>query len=147
MAATSGDDERRTYRIGELADLAGVTSDAIRYYERRGLLPGPPRSAGGFRRYPVGAVASLRFIKRAQRLGFTLDEIGELVAFTERTSRRRCERVRALITSKLVVLAAHEDELQALRSVLERTRDACVAALDSGRYEECPVRIEAGGDE
>lgn len=66
-------------RTSELAGRAGVNSETLRYYERRGLLDEPPRTSGGYRDYPDGAVELLRFIKRAQELGFTLDEVEELL--------------------------------------------------------------------
>jgi DNA-binding transcriptional MerR regulator len=66
-------------RTSELAGRAGVNSETLRYYERRGLLTEPPRTSGGYRDYPDAAVELLRFIKRAQELGFTLDEVEELL--------------------------------------------------------------------
>ncbi|TCM37031.1 DNA-binding transcriptional MerR regulator [Kribbella sp. VKM Ac-2568] len=66
-------------RTSEVADRAGVSTETLRYYERRGLLTAPPRTTGGFRDYPAAAVELLRFIKRAQELGFTLDEVEELL--------------------------------------------------------------------
>lgn len=66
-------------RTSELADQAGVNTETLRYYERRGLLTQPPRTPGGYRDYPEAAVELLRFIKRAQELSFTLDEIEELL--------------------------------------------------------------------
>jgi DNA-binding transcriptional MerR regulator len=66
-------------RISELAGQAGVNPQTLRYYVRRGLLDEPPRSQGGYRDYPAAAVELLRFIKRAQQLGFTLDEVEELL--------------------------------------------------------------------
>ena len=66
-------------RTGEVARAAGVNTQTLRYYERRGLLAEPARSHGGHRAYPPEAVATLRVIKAAQRLGFTLDEVAELL--------------------------------------------------------------------
>ena len=66
-------------RTSELAGRVGVNAETLRYYERRGLLTEPPRTPGGYRDYPVAAVELLRFIKRAQELGFTLDEVEELL--------------------------------------------------------------------
>ena len=66
-------------RTGELAGQTGVNIETLRYYEGRGLLAEPPRSSGGYRDYPVAAVGLLRFVKRAQELGFTLEEVKELV--------------------------------------------------------------------
>ena len=68
-----------TVKIGELARCAGVNVQTVRYYERRGLLDEPRRRDSGYREYPLAAVARLRFIRRAQELGFTLAEIGDLL--------------------------------------------------------------------
>ena len=69
-----------TVKIGELARGAGVNVQTVRYYERRGLLDEPRRRESGYREYPADTVARLRFIRRAQELGFTLAEIGDLLA-------------------------------------------------------------------
>lgn len=71
---------RQARRIGAMASASGLTPDAIRYYERLGLVPNPPRTDGGFRVYPPDTVARLRFIKQAQKLGLDLREIRELLA-------------------------------------------------------------------
>ncbi|TCC47558.1 MerR family transcriptional regulator [Kribbella capetownensis] len=66
-------------RTGELAEHVGVSVETLRYYERSGLLHEPPRTAGGYRDYPTSAVEQLRFVKRAQELGFSLDHVEELL--------------------------------------------------------------------
>ena len=76
-------------RTSELAAAAGVNAQTLRYYERRGLLAEPNRSLGGHRLYSEQAVSVLRVIKAAQRLGFTLDEVAELLTATQLGSRRR----------------------------------------------------------
>ncbi|WP_199742736.1 MerR family transcriptional regulator [Nocardia stercoris] len=76
-------------RTGELAAAAGVNIQTLRYYERRGLLAEPDRSPGGHRLYPRESVTALRAIKAAQRLGFTLDEVAQLLAGSRAGSRRR----------------------------------------------------------
>ena len=78
----------RTCRIGELAAQSGLTPDALRYYERLGLLPAPARSQGGFRLYPITTLDRLNFIKRAQLLGFHLEEIRQRVSFNGRGGLR-----------------------------------------------------------
>ena len=80
----------RIYRIGELAAQSRLTPDAVRFYERLDLLPKPSRSRGGFRLFAADTFDRLRFIQRAQVLGFTLDEIRELVSFNGQVSLRRC---------------------------------------------------------
>ena len=83
-------------RIGELATRAGVSIDTIRYYERRRLLPRAERSRGGFRLYTPETVDRLRFIKQAQEIGFSLDEIGDLLATGDAAECRRCATCCAL---------------------------------------------------
>ena len=78
-------------RIGAAAEQAGVNVQTLRYYERRGLLPRPPRRTSGYREFPDEAVRVVRFVKRAQDLGFTLDEVEELLHL--RNDKRR-DRVR-----------------------------------------------------
>src|SRR5207244_6106668 len=82
-------------RIGAAAELAGVNVQTLRYYERRGLLPRPPRRDSGYREFPDEAVRLVRFIKRAQDLGFSLDEVEELIRLRSGIPRERA-RVRAV---------------------------------------------------
>jgi DNA-binding transcriptional MerR regulator len=84
-----------TLRAGELAEAAGVNRETLRYYERRGLLPRPDRSPGGHRLYSQDAVTRLRVIKAAQRLGFTLDEVADLLRVSRRRGRDSVLQVRA----------------------------------------------------
>jgi MerR family mercuric resistance operon transcriptional regulator len=117
--------------IARLGSAAGVGVETVRYYQRRGLLAVPP-AAGGVRRYGAEDVRRLRFIRRAQAAGFTLEEIGELLAL-DRTGGRA--RVRELAASRLAALDARIAELEASRAALERLRSACA----SGRRGPCPI--------
>ena len=117
--------------IARLGAAAGVGVETVRYYQRRGLLAVPP-SAGAVRRYDAGDVRRLRFIRRAQAAGFTLDEIGELLAL-DRTGDR--VRVRAMATERLAALDARIAELEQSRAALERLRASCA----SGRKGPCPI--------
>jgi MerR family mercuric resistance operon transcriptional regulator len=103
----------------------------VRYYQRRGLLPVPAR-AGSVRRYGPEDVRRLRFIRRAQAAGFSLEEIGELLRL-DRTDDRA--RVRALATERLAALDARIAELEQSRAALERLRGACA----SGKKGPCPI--------
>ncbi|HET9811580.1 MAG TPA: MerR family DNA-binding protein [Sphingomicrobium sp.] len=118
--------------IGGLAKTAGVGVETVRYYQRRGLLPEPPRPPGEVRRYGPDDVKRLRFIRRAQAAGFTLDEIGELLAL-DRTSDRA--RVRALAGERLAALDSRIAELEQTRAALERLRSTCA----SGTKGPCPI--------
>jgi MerR family transcriptional regulator, copper efflux regulator len=97
--------------IGAVAERAGVTATTIRYYEQVGLLPAPVRSASGYRRYGETAVEELRFIRKAQVLGFSLDEITEILKLS-RSGRTPCSRVRSLAHQHLAAVAERIRQLQ-----------------------------------
>jgi MerR family mercuric resistance operon transcriptional regulator len=123
----------RDLTIGALAKSTGVGVETVRYYQRRGLLESPRRPAGSVRRYGEATVRRLRFIRRAQALGFTLEEIGELLRL-ERTPD--CGRARRLAAEKL---AGVEQKLADLGRMRTRLR-ALVAACDAGRDpRSCPI--------
>ena len=90
-------------RTSEVADKAGVNTQTLRYYERRGLLDAPPRTPGGYREYPSSAVSLLRFVERAQQLGFSLGEIDELLSLAD-GGPDNCDSARALAETHLVEL-------------------------------------------
>ena len=124
-----------TLSIGEVAAAANVNVETIRFYERRGLVPEPPRRASGYRAYPLDAVTRVRFIQRAQVLGFTLAEIGELLELRvdEETT---CDQVRQQVEDKLVEV---ESKLQMLRE-MQSALAAMAASCDQGGPDgECPV--------
>lgn len=132
-------------RIGEVAGRAGVNIQTLRYYERRGLLEEPERSSSGYREYPSEAVRLIRFIKRAQDLGFTLGEIEELIALRDGKGRRRSE-VRALAETKMRDIDKKLAQLQAMRSALYGLVESC--ACRDGRP-TCPIleALDDAGDE
>jgi Hg(II)-responsive transcriptional regulator len=125
-------------RTSELADRAGVNSETLRYYERRGLLPEPPRTPGGYRDYPASAVYRLVFIKRAQELGFTLDEVDELLHLDAGgpdgcdAARALAERRRADLRRRIADLHRMHDSLTALVDTCDLPRaDRTCALLDA----------------
>ena len=117
--------------IARLGAAAGVGVETVRYYQRRGLLA-VPASAGSVRRYGAEDVRRLKFIRRAQAAGFTLEEIAELIAL-DRTDDRA--RVRELAAARLAALDARIAELESSRAALERLRTTCA----SGRKGPCPI--------
>ena len=136
--ATGPAGERRS--IGQLAKAAGVNIETVRYYHRRGLIPLPPKRLGGRRHYPDSAVRQIAFIRRAQGLGFTLEEIASLLRIA--ADGKDCEGGRSLAQRKLgeleqraAVLARMRRELTALLKKCDGADGAgpCafVAALDS----------------
>jgi Hg(II)-responsive transcriptional regulator len=130
--------------VGELAARAGVNVETVRYYERRGLLPQPARTAAGYRRYEPDAVARLRFIKRAQRLGFTLHEVEELLALRVRHAGA-CEAVGRRARAKISLVRQKLRELEAMERSLTRLAAECDARRPTG---ECPIlhALEEGSD-
>lgn len=132
-------------RSGEVADAAGVNVQTLRYYERRGLLREPDRTLGGHRLYPPEVVTVLRVIKAAQRLGFTLDEVADLLEVSRLRSGRRADaglqaraRVKlAEVEAKLVELATVRDTL---RAALAAGCNDLIACAESSC---CPVPFTA----
>jgi len=129
----------RALRIGELAAASGLTRDALRYYERQGLLPRSRRTSGGFREYDGTAVDRVRFIKQAQAHGLTLREIRDLVSHQSDAGRTRCRHVRDLLARKLTQLEARRQELDAFCDTLREYLLMCDQALHSRWSTECPV--------
>lgn len=120
--------------IGALADAAGVHVETVRYYERRGLLPKPRRSRG-WHRYDEAALRTLRFVKRAQELGFSLEEIRDLLALRATSSPRTCARVRARAEEKLATVNEKIRDLVSIRDVLAELTRAC----PSDGAASCPI--------
>ena len=113
-----------TMTIGKLARTAGVTVETVRYYQRLGIFPEPHRARGSIRRYADDALRRLRFIKRAQGLGFSLDEVKLLLALSDGKhcveTRTLAERKRAVVEEKLADLKAMHDALSGLISACSR---------------------------
>jgi DNA-binding transcriptional MerR regulator len=117
-------------RAGELAALTGVNRETLRYYERRGLLARPDRSPGGHRLYPAEAVTRLRVVKAAQRLGFTLDEVRELLDAGR--GHRRDAGLQVQAGEKLVEVEARIADLTTIRDNL-----AAAVAMGCDDLHEC----------
>ena len=120
MSATDAAGERGAFvKIGELAAVAGVTPDALRYYERLGLLPPPQRTRTGYRLYHGVIAERIGFIHKAQALGLTLEEVGEVLKVAESASPP-CEHVRALLSRRLKEVHGRIAELESLQRSLAR---------------------------
>jgi DNA-binding transcriptional MerR regulator len=126
--------------IGTLAKRAGVGIDTVRYYERAGLLSPSKRLASGYRRYGELELSRLRFIRRAQALGFTLNEVRELLALS---ARRDVGRVKRSAQAKL---ADVEQRIAALEKVRDGLSNLIAACPGHGRAVDCPI-LKALGDE
>jgi len=133
----------RTYRIGEIAQQAGVSVETLRYYEKRRLLNAPPRTDGGFRLYSDDAVQQVRFIKQAQSLGLTLDDVQQLLTGRQRRPHvASCRKVRDLLTRRIEDIDARVEELREFRRTLHEHLVACERALVAAGDPACPT-IEA----
>ena len=111
-------------RSAEVAAEAGVNLQTLRYYERRGLLPAPPRLESGYRAYHPNAVRTVRFVKTAQRLGFTLEEIESLLDLAA-GGPANCEATQALATQKVAELERRIQNLAAMRESLLQLVATC----------------------
>ena len=120
---------------GELAATAGVNIQTLRFYERRGILPKPGRTSGGYRDYPPDAVRLIRFIKRAQELGFTLDEVEELLRLRE-SRRVSCAAVSSAGRAKMATVEAKIADLKAIKRALAVLLASCER---NDRDRECPI--------
>ena len=126
-------DDPQTLTIGALAAAAGVGVETIRFYQHKGLLPLPRRRPGSVRRYGPAELARLRFIKSGQRIGFSLDEIAQLLRLEDGT---HCNEARAIAEHKLADIRQRLDDLQRMETALA----ALVARCGAGRGKvSCPL--------
>ncbi len=127
-------------RIGEVASRAGVSVDTVRYYEKRRLLPRAPRTEGGFRLFAPETVERVQFIKQAQDIGLSLEEIGQLLATG---GADECQRMRDLLRAKLGEIDDRIELMREFRQTLARHLSACEKELQAhGKAASCPVVVE-----
>lgn len=129
------DRENVPLTIGKLASAAGIGVEAIRFYEREGLLPQPPRSRSGYRQYPPDAVARVLFIRRAKELGFTLKEVIELLELRVAPDKS-CADVRDLAKAKIADVEDKLADLARIKGALERLARTC---RGKGPTSACPI--------
>ncbi len=121
--------------IGRLAKQAGVNLETVRFYERRGLLPKSPRTASGYRLFPADAARRLRFIRRAQELGFSLTEIRELLSL--RMSRRTTSAdIRKRAEAKIADIEAKIRSLESMKKTMRKLTRVCDGCAPVA---ECPI--------
>lgn len=131
--------EETKFRIGEVASRTGVSIDALRYYEKRRLLGRAKRSSGGFRLFANDAVERVLFIRQAQELGFSLAEIGDLLATG---GAEECREVRDLLQIKLTELDDRLKAMKSFRRILAKHLAACEGELKQhGESACCPVVV------
>ena len=122
-------------QIGEVAKRVGISVDTIRFYERRGLIPEPNRSPGGYRRYPELIVKQLWFIQHAKKLGFSLKEIVELIA-SKNTPKANCKSIKATAQAKVGDIQNKIEGLEKIRKTLMPLIDQCQT---TDPISECPI--------
>ncbi|GGI80656.1 Zn(2+)-responsive transcriptional regulator [Shewanella gelidii] len=122
------------YKIGELAQLCEIKTDTLRFYEKHGLLAPSSRTDAGYRIYTENDAARLRFILRAKAVGFTLNEITELLSIELDKSNWACADVKGLVDSKLEQVVARIAELNAFRSSLQNLSNACCGGPESAEH-------------
>ena len=127
--------------IGDLADRCGVSRDTLRFYERERLLSPPRRSASGYRLYGQADAARVRFIRRAQATGLTLDDIRELLRVQKLGTPETCRRVATRLRERIEVLDRKIAELKAFREELAEALAQCVEGAES-----CPVVLSFARD-
>ena len=128
------------HTIGSLAQASGVGVETVRYYERRGLVAQPGRSSGAYRRYGSGHVDRIRFIRRAQDLGFSLEEIGTLLELQDGTDRRS---IRHIAGKRLEETRRRIADLQRIERVLRHLLHECEG---HGKAPRCPIISAIAGN-
>lgn len=112
-------------KIGQLAKLAGVSQDTLRFYEKHGLISPSSRSEAGYRLYSAEDVRRVHFILSAKEVGFTLQEIRELLALEITRDEKSCQDVKTFVDEKIDVLSQRIREMQRMRDSLQTLSDAC----------------------
>jgi len=121
-------------KIGELSKQSGVSIDTIRYYERRGLIPAATRTTAGYRQYVAADLSRLKFILQSKRLGFTLEEISQLLDL--RAGDRKCVEVRAAAEAKAAEIGERMLQLDRMRDILLTLAKECAQSSDD---DPCPI--------
>ena len=132
------------YRIGELAKLADVTPDTIRYYEKQQMMEHKVRTEGGFRLYTETDLQRLKFIRYGRQLGFTLDSIRELLSIRIDPAHHTCQESKSIVQARLNEVELRIEELQIMQRSLQRLNDACCGSAHSSVYCSILETLEQG---
>lgn len=132
------------YRIGELARLADVTPDTVRYYEKQQMMDHEVRTEGGFRLYSESDLQRLKFIRYAKQLGFTLETIRELLSIRIDPEHHTCQESKGIVQSRLQEVESKISELEHMRRSLQRLNDACCGSAHSSVYCSILEALEQG---
>lgn len=125
----------KSYTIGKVAQRSGVGIETLRFYEREGLIPEPPRRESGYRQYPAATIDRVRFIKQAKELGFTLAEIRELLDLSM-GPKTTCADVKRKTLEKIKEIDAKISDLKRIKRALNRLTNQC---RGKGPVSECPI--------
>ena len=131
-----------TLTIGQLAKKSQVNIDTVRYYERRGIIPEPPRRDSGYRQYSQDDVARIQFIKRAKELGFTLQEVQELLNLRVDPDTP-CAVVKRRADLKIIDI---KEKLQSLKRIKKALNKLSASCSGRGPVGDCPILAALGGD-
>lgn len=134
--------DQRLFSIGEVSEASGVSRDAIRYYERLGLVPKAARTAAGYRKYPQGVLGRLALVRNAQRFGFSLTEIAGFLRVRDRGGKP-CHAVRAAGERMLKAVDAQIAELQSARKQMDATLRSWGRTLDRTPADQQAHLLEA----
>tara|TARA_E500000331_G_C17272891_1_gene720234 strand:- start:20916 stop:21329 length:414 start_codon:yes stop_codon:yes gene_type:complete len=130
-------------KISRLAELSGVGIETIRFYERKGLIAQPIKENGSFRKYPLGYISNIKFIKKAQNLGFSLKEIKELLEIHDQTYSK-CKTVKQKALKKLESINRKISELQEIKMDLQSLINSCD---EDASLENCSILNSLTGDQ
>ncbi|WP_455818446.1 Zn(2+)-responsive transcriptional regulator [Pseudomonas cerasi] len=134
------------YRIGQLAKLADVTPDTIRFYEKQQMMDHEVRTEGGFRLYSDSDLQRLKFIRYGRQLGFTLEAIRELLSIRVDPEHHTCQESKTIVQKRLNEVEAMLTELHHMQRSLTRLNDACCGTSHSSVYCSILEALEKGGE-
>lgn len=132
------------YRIGQLAKLADVTPDTIRFYEKQQMMDHEVRTGGGFRLYSDNDLKRLKFIRYGRQLGFTLESIRELLSIRVDPEHHTCQESKTIVQKRLNEVESMLSELQHMQRSLKRLNDACCGTAHSSVYCSILEALEKG---
>lgn len=135
------------FKIGQLAKLADVTPDTVRYYEKQGMMDHHIRTEGGYRLYSDQDLQRLRFIRYAKQLGFTLETIAELLSIRVDLGGRRIIKKKSIVDARLHEVESKLTELTRMRESLKRLSDACCGSEHTSNYCSILEALEQGASE
>ncbi|TBL57664.1 Zn(2+)-responsive transcriptional regulator [Hafnia paralvei] len=135
------------YRIGQLAKLAGVTPDTVRYYEKQKMMDHEVRTESGYRLYTDHDLQRLRFIRYAKQLGFTLESIRELLSIRVDPKHHTCQESKSIVDARLLEVESKIHELELMRQSLRRLSDACCGKAHTSTYCSILEALEQGAAE